>query len=534
MTKCNDSGYSRKFTLTELQDLNIGATQEMPNGCGANIGGTAGGSGYSTLINKGFGWPDNEEFEWGGLGSGCAMCSFDYGCDNCTGGGTVSGKRGTVKRKAFKGDPLKCCINKQKLETAEINSLSKAGGGSGGTLRTFKCPGNAFITKISGRAGSRIDQLQFTCSDGTKSPTFGGNGGNLFGPHVSDVGFGGARGRAGSKVDQLRFVKFMHGEVFGSHGGSRGDPVDLTCQKPVVGVNIRSGSEIDNLQFICGKGPAPVKTCDPKYRSLGQSCDEYMLTHCKTNNNWSSPECMEWVQSAVTAGRPSANVEISTYCSQGANFKNPECQAWCGLVRNNPNMRSACDSAVQSYCNNNKSDPNCACMAPPENVTKIEDMMATAKVCWYKPCKNLINDNYITSNMLTQKNNCVATACLIEAGDISISGADNKVNFTNNCATNILKPEYQTGSNTGTPTDNTSGNNTFPSNSSDNTSGTTNNTQDTTNNTQDTTKSGSGNIISNLTANKGLLFGSGSVVFISSICCFFLLLIIVFIMMKQK
>lgn len=101
-----------KFSLQDLQDMKVDDTKEMPQGCGPNIGGQGDGSGYDWLIHRGFGWPDNNEFEWGGLGGDCGLCSdvgSGYGCE-CSGDKAIGGKRGKVRRKAFKGDPTKCCF----------------------------------------------------------------------------------------------------------------------------------------------------------------------------------------------------------------------------------------------------------------------------------------------------------------------------------------------------------------------------------------------------------------------------------------
>lgn len=113
-----------KFSLQDLQDLKSGSTKDMPRGCGPSIGGTQGGSAYDWLVHRGFGWPDNGEFEWGGLGDGCNMCSDvvgGYGCE-CTGGGSISGSRGRVKRKAYLADATKCCFanfNKDSVKTMD-------------------------------------------------------------------------------------------------------------------------------------------------------------------------------------------------------------------------------------------------------------------------------------------------------------------------------------------------------------------------------------------------------------------------------
>lgn len=308
----NGQGGSRAFSLSELVDLPIGGTKEMGNGCGPNISGTQGGSGYDWLSKKGFGWPNNGEFDWGGLGNSCAMCSDPlrgYGCDNCSGGNTVGGRRGSVKRIAYNADPAQCCIQGQQI----------------------------------------------------------------------------------------------------------------------IGNN----------------------TCDPVYLSYNNTqCDIPMLNYCK-QGKWGSTECQSWVQAILNAGRTVANVDLSAYCSSGTNYNTTECQAWASAVRRQPAMRSASDASVTTYCSNNPSDPNCACMQPPSNVTAIENLMATSKACWYKPCQTLTNDNYITSTMLDQKNSCVNTTCVIDAGDITISGSGNTVQFDNQCASNLLKPGVDGSTNNG-------------------------------------------------------------------------------------
>ena len=307
MGTCSSTGMSRQFTLDELADLPVGGIREMGNGCGPGIEGTQGGGGYDRLKSRGFGWPDNGEFNWGGLGSSCAMCSEvgnGYGCDNCGGAQAIGGNRGTVKRIAYGADPGACCRS--------------------------------------------------------------------------------------------------------------------------------NGSKILN-----------GKTCDPRYRNYtGTDCDDPMLTYCNPNN-WGTQECRAWTQAVITSGRTVPNVALSNYCSLGNNFAKPECQEWCSIVRNNRSMRSACDASSINYCKNNPTDPLCTCANPPPTITKIQDLMANAKVCWYKPCQTLSNDNYITSTMADQKKSCVSTACLIDAGNVSISGSNNVVKFDNSCATNLLKPEYQ-------------------------------------------------------------------------------------------
>lgn len=305
MGQCDSKGKSRAFTLEELQDLPVGERREMGKGCGPRIEGTQGGSCFSQLVRRGFSWPDNGEFSWGGMGSACNMCSDiknGYGCDNCTGGKAIGGKRGTVKRIAFTGDITECCKQQK---------------------------------------------------------------------------------------------------------------------------NIINGH-----------------TCDPKYITNYQDdiCDTTMSQYCN-GETLTTQECQKWVNTALDKSRSSPNVNLKDYCSIGQNFATQTCQRWCDKTKNIQSMAGECDQTVQTYCKNNVNDPLCTCLNPPANITKAEGLIASAKVCWYRACKDLTNDNYITSTMRDQKKNCVTTVCSIDVGDIQISGKDNKIDFKNDCASNILKPE---------------------------------------------------------------------------------------------
>ena len=94
-----------KFSLDELKDLKVGEQKEMPKGCGVIHASFH----NSSLSEQGMGWPDNGEFDWGDWGSSCGMASDKWGCEYFP-IGRVSGQRGKVKRVAYNGDPLRCCL----------------------------------------------------------------------------------------------------------------------------------------------------------------------------------------------------------------------------------------------------------------------------------------------------------------------------------------------------------------------------------------------------------------------------------------
>ena len=118
MGQCNSRGQSQAFTLNELADVQLGKRKEVPRGCGPAIAGTQPGSGYAWLTQRGFNFPRNGEFEYGGLGESCSMCSDvtnGYGCDNCVGAEAIAGARGTIRRVGY-GAPLdQCCLNQTRF-----------------------------------------------------------------------------------------------------------------------------------------------------------------------------------------------------------------------------------------------------------------------------------------------------------------------------------------------------------------------------------------------------------------------------------
>ncbi len=78
-------------------------------------------------------------------------------------------------------------------------------GGYGGYEKVFNVPDDQWISQIEIRSGSMVDSVRFVTNKGIKSEQFGGNTGNYYlvnlpGPLV------GLEGRSGSRIDQLGFV----------------------------------------------------------------------------------------------------------------------------------------------------------------------------------------------------------------------------------------------------------------------------------------------------------------------------------------
>lgn len=184
------------------------------------------------------------------------------------------------------------------------------------------------------------------------------------------------------------------------------------------------------------------RTCDPNFLTGYRTpqCDEHMQNFCNTGNNWTTNDCRRWVQAAIAAGRTSPNVGMSNFCSRGTNFNTPACQEWCRSVRNARGMQGACDNAVIQYCRNNRNDPKCACMESPSGVNLVERYTASSKACWFAPCRALNNTNFLTSGLENDRRNCATSTCVIQTGDIQLSGNNNRAIISNECMTEYLRP----------------------------------------------------------------------------------------------
>lgn len=254
------------------------------------------------------------------------------------------------------------------------------------------------------------------------------------------------------------------------------------------------------------------KTCNPIYCNQYQSsdCDNTMSAYCQGSILDTYPEvCKKWIHTALDNNRSSPNAGLRTYCSQGANYIKPICQEWVDKIKNSSMWKGEADQALISYCDNYPTDEKCRCMNPPENVSKVEDLMTLPKACWYRPCKTA-SENYLTSGMRDNRNNCTSTTCYIEAGDISVSGDGNSVNFANECATSLLKD---------------------PTNAIGTTNAQEGNTTDWTDNnfgTLDITDTD--NTINTTTSTNYLLPIGGGVALLCSSCCCILIIIILLIM----
>lgn len=97
-----------KVTLNDLASIPIGQ-RFTGTGCCPRTNKT-----LQVCSSKGFSWPSNGEFEWGGGGAGCKLCSGEYGCECAR--SAIGGVRPTVRRISYKGDATICCRTSYKTQ----------------------------------------------------------------------------------------------------------------------------------------------------------------------------------------------------------------------------------------------------------------------------------------------------------------------------------------------------------------------------------------------------------------------------------
>ena len=79
-------------------------------------------------------------------------------------------------------------------------------GGNGGNQSVINLERGEYISKVEGRAGSRLDYLYFHTSRGKEYGPFGKKGGNPFDCNFGSKGLVYFFGRAGNRIDQIGFA----------------------------------------------------------------------------------------------------------------------------------------------------------------------------------------------------------------------------------------------------------------------------------------------------------------------------------------
>ncbi len=129
-------------------------------------------------------------------------------------------------------------------------------GATGGKSFSYACPAPYFITKVEGRSGTYMNGLQIQCSNGSKSPYYGGGTSTMW-AETAPKGFNGAVVRAGAFVDAISLKRLPGTGIVAqtpSYGGKGGKEITWAgCPAGQVIGSISGGADknLNNIKFVC-------------------------------------------------------------------------------------------------------------------------------------------------------------------------------------------------------------------------------------------------------------------------------------------
>jgi len=215
---------------------------------------------------------------------------------------------------------------KPPVAPASVTRLSPVGGSGGSPFDDLAISGYLLgkITQIKVRSGSRVDRIETTYDRTNGGPityTHGGNGGSDNPPFIlnSDEYVTQISGRAGSRLDQIKFI-LNSGRESISYGGSGGSPFNLKADGSVLKAFIgRSGSAIDAL----GANFATAIPERIEIQSMVFEMPEFLisesgrtsLTKIELVNNQSQPQTVSSTQTVTYSNTDSTTISITNQAS---------------------------------------------------------------------------------------------------------------------------------------------------------------------------------------------------------------------------
>lgn len=251
-----------------------------------------------------------------------------------------------------------------------MDNTSPSYGGTGGQpFGPYTCPKGKYIKEFTGTGARVIDSVKGVCNDGTTFPVAGANraGGGYF-SRVANDGWTSVNGRYGQSLDNLLGA-----------GGGGGASFNYTCPegKKVVAYGGRQGWAVDAMYFGC----------------------DYDENYCV--NNLESPACQATAVSKDVLNKACAKSMTATCVNRKGDLD---------------------ESVMINYCKANPGEDICACYAPVPSY--IDPSIRGLQQCWnnkcssfgYKPlsmrssqcpdikiCKNIISaegENLLSSNVI--------------------------------------------------------------------------------------------------------------------------------------
>lgn len=206
--------------------------------------------------------------------------------------------------------------------------------------------------------------------------------------------------------------------------------------------NINFNQDIKSMynQFVDLSITQP-KTC-PITLSNGYStnhCNDIMNTFCSLESNINSQQCIMYVLAQLQKGEPAIKPFID-YCSHHLDER--VC-SYMSLMARERGMSGISDAVLKSYCSNYPNSNSCRCyntyISLPSNFSENAYMGPIA--CWYKPCAEETNQQFLLTEHLRQRSKCNVNICSIDVDNINLQSSNpSLVTLINDC-----KVSLQTG-----------------------------------------------------------------------------------------
>lgn len=156
-------------------------------------------------------------------------------------------------------------------------------------------------------------------------------------------------------------------------------------------------------------------------------CDEFLEPYCASNPN--TDICTMFMASKFSQNRSTLSTFVN-HCSK--NLHDPICLSLSLAAKNSGNTGIS-DEIIKNYCDNNVGDKSCACYLTSKSLpSNFKDNYYLGPIaCWYKPCAELSESQFLPYEYYLQRNKCKITNCTIDINNIT--DQPNMIEIINYC-----------------------------------------------------------------------------------------------------
>ncbi len=163
-------------------------------------------------------------------------------------------------------------------------------------------------------------------------------------------------------------------------------------------------------------------------------CDMYMDSYCASAAN--TEACTMYMLAQLDQNKTTLQPFID-YCS--VNLQDRVCNLMAIQARK-LGQGDVPDSALRSYCTANPNSKNCICYNTIQRLpsTFTQNSYIGPLACWYKPCAEEVNTQFLLTEQIEQRKDCSITRCSIDVGNINIQRTNPSViTLINDCKASV-------------------------------------------------------------------------------------------------